>query len=129
MHHFWLILSAAKFCFSLLSNTLRIAFAFQIDFHAPISIDSIMSVINLMDLCLYFCFFGIVIRLPVFPVVIVCVWTDLKPALCKECRRFFRRGFLFWPFPAPYAVEDFLLYLFFILCDFCPILRKAHFFQ
>ena len=73
----------SKFCIHIFMNrngTVKIAFAFQIDFHTPISVHSIVSVINLLDLCLYFCFLGIVIRLPVFQVVIVCVWTDCKPA-------------------------------------------------
>ena len=62
------------------SGAIRIAFAFQIDFHAPVTVDTIMGMIDLLDLCLYFCFPGIIIRLPVFPVVIVCIWTDLEPA-------------------------------------------------
>ena len=43
-------------------------------------LDTIVRMINLLNLCLYFCFPGIIIRLPVFPVVIVCVWTDFEPA-------------------------------------------------
>ena len=73
----------SKFCIHIFMNrngTVKIAFAFQIDCHTPISVNSIVSVINLLDLCLYFCFLGIVIRLPVFQVVIICVWTDCKPA-------------------------------------------------
>ena len=62
------------------NGAIRIAFAFQIDFHAPITVDTIVRMINLLNLCLYFCFPGIIIRLPVFPVVIVCVWTDFEPA-------------------------------------------------
>ena len=62
------------------NGTVKIAFALQIDFHTPISVNSIVSVINLLDLCLYFCFLGIVIRLSVLQVVILCVWTDCKSA-------------------------------------------------
>ena len=61
------------------SSTVRIAFAFQIDFHAPVTVNTIVDMINFLNLCLYFCFMGIIIRLPVFPVVIVRVWTDFKP--------------------------------------------------
>ncbi len=59
--------------------TVRIAFALQIDFHAPIAVDSIVRMIYLLNLCLDFGFPGIIIRLPVFPVVVVCVWADSEP--------------------------------------------------
>ena len=58
----------------------RVASAFQIDFHAPVTINTIVDMIDFLNLRVYFCFIGIIIRLPVFPVVIIRVWTDFKPA-------------------------------------------------
>ena len=56
-----------------------VSFLFQIHAHAPVTINSLMIMINdvygLQNLCLM----GIVIRLPVFPVVIVGVWTNAEP--------------------------------------------------
>ena len=43
----------SKFCIHIFMNrngTVKIAFAFQIDFHTPISVNSIVSVINLLGL-------------------------------------------------------------------------------
>ena len=62
------------------SCTVRVASAFQIDFHAPITVDTIVSMINLLNLCLYFCFPGIIIRLPVFPVVVISIWAYTQPS-------------------------------------------------
>ncbi len=52
------------------------AFALQIYSHAPITDGTIVFVIDLADLILNFLFMGIVTRLPVFPVVIICVWAN-----------------------------------------------------
>ena len=59
--------------------TVKIAFTLQINFHTPVSVNSIVCVIDFLNLCLFFSFMGIVICLPVFPVVVVCVWTNFKP--------------------------------------------------
>lgn len=56
-----------------------ITFLLQIYGHAPIADCAIVGVIDFADLILNFLFMGIVIRLPVFPVVVVCVRTDIKP--------------------------------------------------
>ena len=56
-----------------------IAFALQIYSHAPITDGTIVFVIDFADLILNFLFMGIVIRLPVFPIVIVRVWANAKP--------------------------------------------------
>ena len=52
----------------------------QIDGHAPVTIDTIMFMIDFMNLCLHFCFMGVIISLPVFPVVIVSVWINIQPS-------------------------------------------------
>lgn len=59
--------------------TVMEAFACQINGHASVSVHSIMLVVNLSDLRLYLRFLGIVIRLPVFPVVIVSIRANLQP--------------------------------------------------
>ena len=56
-----------------------IAFALQIYSHTPITNGTIVFMIDSADLLLNFLLMGIVIRLPVFPVVIICVWTNAKP--------------------------------------------------
>ena len=55
------------------------AFACQINGHASVSIHPIVLVVNLSDLRLYHRFLGIVIRLPVFPVVIVSIRANIQP--------------------------------------------------
>lgn len=113
VHHFRLISSAVKFCFSLLSNTLcgfpcsypgffwtdnrtetklcvhifmnggitvRITFTLQINFHTPIAVNSIVRMIYFLNLCLDFGFKGIIIRLPVFPVVVISIWAYIQPS-------------------------------------------------
>ena len=55
------------------------AFASQINGHASVSVHSIVLVVNFSDLRLYLRFLGIVIRLPVFPVVIVSIRTNIQP--------------------------------------------------
>ncbi len=52
------------------------AFALRIYSHTPITDGTIVSVTDFADLILNFLFMGIVIRLPMFPVVIVCVWAN-----------------------------------------------------
>ena len=55
------------------------AFACQINGHASVSVHSIVLVINLSDLRLYPRFLGIVICLPVFPVVIISIRANIQP--------------------------------------------------
>ena len=55
------------------------AFASQINGHASVSVYTIVLVVNLSDLRLYLGFLSIVIRLPVFPVVIVSIRANIQP--------------------------------------------------
>ena len=74
--------SESKLCIHIFMNsscTVKIAFTLQINFHASVAVNSIVGVVDFLNLCLYFCFMGIVNRLPVFPVVIIRVWTNFKP--------------------------------------------------
>ena len=59
-------------------RTVTEPFACQINGHAPVSVHAIVLVVNLTDLRLYFRFLGTVISLPVFPVVIVSIGTDIQ---------------------------------------------------
>ena len=60
-------------------RTVMEAFACQINGHASVSVHTIVLVVNLPDLRLYPGFLGIVIRLPVFPVVIVSIRANIQP--------------------------------------------------
>jgi len=54
-------------------ETVVTASALQVYGHAPVTDGTIVFVIDFDDLILNFLFMGIVTRLPVFPVVIICV--------------------------------------------------------
>ena len=60
-------------------GTVIISSARQVNGHAPVAIHSVMMVVDLPDLSHDFGFLGIIACLPVFPVVIVSIWTDVKP--------------------------------------------------
>ena len=60
-------------------RTVMEAFACQINGHASVSVYTIVLVVNLSDLSLYLGFLSIVIRLPVFPVVIVSIRANIQP--------------------------------------------------
>ena len=53
--------------------------ALQIDSHTAVPVYSIVAVADLFNLFLDFLFLGIIIRLPVFPVVIVGIRADPQP--------------------------------------------------
>ena len=61
------------------SSAVTVSPALQIDRHAAVAVNAVVAVIDLIDLPLDFRFFGIIIRLPVLPVVIVCIRTDPQP--------------------------------------------------
>ena len=61
------------------SGAITVPFAFQVDRHAAIAIDAVVPVVDLIYLPLDFCFLGVIIRLPVLPVVIVGIRTDSQP--------------------------------------------------
>ncbi len=63
--------------------------AFQIDRHAAVSVYSIVAVVDLFNLFLDFRFLDVIIRLPVFPVVIVGVRADFQPSQQPANAEFF----------------------------------------
>ena len=64
------------------------AFACQINGHVPVSVHSIVLVVNLSDLRLYLGYLGIVIYLPVFPVVIVSIRANIQPQQPAQTKLF-----------------------------------------
>ena len=60
-------------------GAVSIALTGQIDCHAPVTVNAIVLMIDLVNLSFDFLFMGIIIRLPVFPVVIVSVRIDVQP--------------------------------------------------
>ena len=61
------------------SGAVAIPFALQVGCHASVAIDAVVPVVDLIYLPLDFCFLGAIIRLPVFPVVIVGIRADPQP--------------------------------------------------
>ena len=53
--------------------------AFQISCHAAVTVHAVMVVVDIPDPLLDLCFLGIIIRLPVFPVVVISIRTDSQP--------------------------------------------------
>ena len=60
-------------------GAVAVSFALQIDCHAAVAVNSVVFVVNLIDLLLDFCFLGVIIRLPVFPVVVVGIRVQTQP--------------------------------------------------
>ena len=53
--------------------------AFQISCHAAVTVHAVMAVVDIPDLLLNLCFLGMIIRLPVFPVVVISIRADSQP--------------------------------------------------
>lgn len=70
-------------------GTVSIPFTLQIDSHAAVAVHTIVAVVDVSDLLLDFLFLSIIIRLPVFPVVIVCVGADRQPSQQPANAEFF----------------------------------------
>ena len=64
------------------SGTVAISFAFQINRHAAIAVNTVVPVVELINLLLNFCFLGIIFCIPMFSVVIVSIRTD--PQLTQQ---------------------------------------------
>ena len=60
-------------------GTVGIPLTGQVNRHAPITVNPMMLMVDLLNLCLDFLFMGIEIRLPVLPVVIVSIGIDPQP--------------------------------------------------
>ena len=61
------------------SGAVAIPFALQVGCHAAVAIDAVVPVVDFIYLPLDFCFLGAIIRLPVFPVVIVGIRANPQP--------------------------------------------------
>ena len=62
------------------NGTVIISSACQINCHTLVSVNSIMAVIEVPDPCHNLRFLGIIIRLPVFPVVVIDIRIYFQPA-------------------------------------------------
>lgn len=60
-------------------RAVTVSFALQIDRHAAVTVHSVVAVVDLVDLLLDFFFLSVMPRLPMFPIVIVGIWTDPQP--------------------------------------------------
>lgn len=61
-------------------RTIGISLPNQVGSHPPISVHSVMAMVNFFNFRHNLFFLGIIICLPVFPVVVISVWTDPQPA-------------------------------------------------
>jgi hypothetical protein len=61
------------------SGAVVVSFTFQISRHGTVAVNTVMSVVDFIYLPLDFCFLGVIIRLPVFPVVIIGIRADSQP--------------------------------------------------
>lgn len=61
------------------SGTVAVSFTPQIGRHAAVAVNTVVPVVDLIDLLPDFCFLGVIICLPVFPVVIVSIRADPQP--------------------------------------------------
>ena len=61
------------------SSAVAVSSVLQIDRHAAIAVNTVMPVVDLIYLAPDFCFLGIIICLPVFPVVIVGIRAEPQP--------------------------------------------------
>ena len=72
-----------RFCVHIFMNsgiTVKITFTLQIDFHTPVAVNSIVRMIYFLNLCLDFGFKGIIICLPVFPIVVIRIGAYTQPS-------------------------------------------------
>ena len=77
-------------------GAVAISAAFQINPHAAVAIDAVVAVVDPLDLLMNFCLLGIVVRLPVLPVVVVGIRAELqlsqKPANTKFFMMLFNKS-------------------------------------
>ena len=61
------------------SGAVAVSFTLQIGRHGTVAVNTVMPVVDFIYLPQDFCFLGVIIRLPVFPVVIVGIRADPQP--------------------------------------------------
>jgi len=71
------------------SGAVAVSFTLQIDRHGTVAVNTVVPVVDFIYLPLNFCFLGVIIRLPVFPVVIVGIRTDPQPSQQPAGAEFF----------------------------------------
>ena len=60
-------------------SAIAVSAAFQIGPHAPVAICAVVAVIDALDLLLDFRLLGMILRLPVFPVVVIGIRAEPQP--------------------------------------------------
>ncbi len=60
-------------------GTVGVSASFQINPHAAVAINAVMAVVDLLYLLMYFCLLGIVVCLPMLPVVVIGIRADSQP--------------------------------------------------
>lgn len=57
-------------------RTIGISLPLQVDSHPSVSVHSVVAMVDFFNFRHNLCLLGIIIRLPMFPVVVISVWTD-----------------------------------------------------
>ncbi len=71
------------------SGAVAVSFTLQIGCHGTVAVNTVIPVVDFIYLPQDFCFLGIIIRLPVFPVVIVGIRADPQPLVQPAGAEFF----------------------------------------
>ena len=61
------------------SSAVAVPFTLQIGRHGTVAVNTVVPVVDFIYLPMDLCFLGIIIRLPVFPVVIIGIRADPQP--------------------------------------------------
>jgi len=59
-------------------GAVNVSAAFQIYPHAAVAVDAVVAVVDPLNLLMDCCLLGIVVRLPVFPVVVIGIRAELQ---------------------------------------------------
>lgn len=60
-------------------NAVAVSSAFQVEPYAAVAVNTVVAVIDVLDFFHHLCFWGILTRLSVFPIVIIGILADSQP--------------------------------------------------
>ena len=60
-------------------GAVAISSALQINPYAAVAVNAIMTVVNVLNFVHHLCFFGIIITLSVFQIIVICIWVYPHP--------------------------------------------------
>ncbi len=69
-------------------RTVVVTFPLQVDCHGPVTVYPVMLMVDFFYLCQNIGFVGIIVRLPVFPVVVIGIWIYLQPGQKPACTKY-----------------------------------------